>query len=103
MKKKSRGVAKQAEQIRKDAHALDERAKTLRKSIHNSNQYVKQFHETARKAKKKAEATETLDRSNMGLTEKDLQRSANEQTAAMALVGNRHSFSKNPLSKRKSA
>lgn len=96
MKKKT-GVAKQAEHNRKDAHVLDERVKALHQSIHSSHQDAKQFHLKAAATKRNTEVIISKDHQITGLTEKDLQRSADEQQTQLSLIGNR------ALGKRKSA
>jgi hypothetical protein len=102
MKKKT-GVAKQAEQNRKDAHILDERVKSLHSSIHKTHQDAKQFHAEASAAKCNTEIIEAVNRPSNGITEKDLQRSAEEQAAQVTLLGSESVYSKNETAKKKSA
>ena len=82
-------MARQGARIARDAHVLDEHAKTLHTSIHQSHQNAKQFHETSRLSKRQTERKETNLQSGSGLTEQDLKHSADEQLSQMALVGSR--------------
>jgi hypothetical protein len=102
--KKKIEVAKKAGQNREDAHAFDKRDKSLPRSIRYTHQDAKQFHAKATGTKRKTETIEIEmeDTPMNGLTEKDLQRSANEQMAQVALVGTRGTHS-NAFSKRKRA
>lgn len=91
-------MAKQGARIARDAHVLDEHAKSLHTSIHQSHQEAKQFHENARLSKWQTERNETHLQSGSGLTEQDLKDSADEQLHQMAMTGSRAAHSKNKKS-----